>query len=86
MTSRRGYTYEASTLEKLSLLCVRGGEFDKMLEILSTLINNQNIVIATMSPKGIKELFTACLANGHCEAALVKSLFFCLIKFSILII
>ncbi|XP_043478607.1 protein PTCD3 homolog, mitochondrial [Leptopilina heterotoma] len=70
LKSDKGYTCEASVLEKIAVLCLRGEEFDQMLEVLSTLVNNKTMVLGSMTAEAMKEIFDACLTNGHCEAVL----------------
>lgn len=70
LKSDKGFNCEASVLEKIAILCLRGEEFDQMLEVLSTLVNNKSVVLGSMTPEAMKEIFDACLTNGHCEAVL----------------
>ncbi|XP_033215481.1 protein PTCD3 homolog, mitochondrial [Belonocnema kinseyi] len=69
-TARRGFNYSASVLENLAILCLRGEEFDQMLEILSVLISSKNLVIGSLKPESIREIFDACMDRGHTQAVL----------------
>ena len=67
-------------LENIAILCIRGEEFEKMLQVISILINSKNIVIGLVRPQFLNEIFEACMKIGHTEAVLVSLIHFCVVK------
>lgn len=56
----------------VAILCYRAGQLDKWRQIISYMLNEQNLVVGAPKPDQIKILTDACLFGGHCASSLVS--------------
>lgn len=57
------------------MLLLRGSNFDKVMEVLSLLINSPHLVSGTITADCINEIFEICLAQAHVPIIFVSIIY-----------
>ncbi|XP_072760138.1 small ribosomal subunit protein mS39 [Anoplolepis gracilipes] len=61
-------TVSNAIVGNIIMLLLRGNNFDKTMEVFSTLIESQNLIIGTLTADHVHEIFELCLAQAHVPA------------------
>lgn len=67
--------WPASIFGDVSVVLLRGQEFDKMIEVFGFLLKSQSYVIGCISSERLYEILSGCLIRGHSKGAMVILLF-----------
>lgn len=67
--------WSANIYGDMTVLLIRGNEFEKMLEVLNFLVKSLDAVVGVINPNRLQEIFAACLDRGHIPGALVSCCF-----------
>lgn len=54
------------------ILLLRGDNFDKVIEILSSLIESPHLMVGILMEDHVSEIFKLCLAQAHVPAIFVS--------------
>lgn len=54
------------------VLLLRGDNFDKAIEVMSSLIESPHLIIGTITTDHVREIFELCLAQAHVPAIFVS--------------
>ncbi|KAL7288107.1 hypothetical protein TKK_0017892 [Trichogramma kaykai] len=65
------YMWPADVFGNMSVLLVRGNEFEKMLDILNFLVKSPDSTMGNISFLDLQELFKAAIDRGHTESAML---------------
>ena len=63
--------WPAMVFADMSVILLRGQEFEKMIEIFSFLLKSQSYVIGCINSQRLGEILSGCLMRGHSEGAMV---------------